>query len=190
MDNFEIRIINQEWLETEHTENDLCSHGELELIIGNEKISTELDGGWTISTSVLQFLRCLEPNSETEKDFNPIMCCGGLLMMSCPIGIYFDLHHTDNETIIIKNIIKQLDTGTKFIEYPNLTVELDKKDFAVKILKIAKEVKMFFENEPKKYIELKNEPNSDFFQMEKENWIEFWKEFNELYENGINKYNC
>ena len=181
MDYFNIKILSHEWISNEDTESDLCSHGKLELTIGKEKILSESDGDWTISTSVLQLLRCIEPNPNTEKDFNPIMCCGMLLMIGCPIGLYFDLKH-QNDKILIRNIIKQYGTSdNEQIIYPNIVAEINKKDFALNILSLAKEVKLFFKNEPKKNID---------DDMDKELWTKFWEEFNELYEFGIKKYNC
>ena len=177
-DNLDIKIISQGWIEK--SEFDLCSHGIFELTIGKENILNKSDNEWTISTSVLQLLRCIEPNSEIKKDFEAIMCCGGILMLGCPIGVYFDLEHK-NEKIIINNIKKKITTGDiNQVLYPNIKAEIDKKHFAIKILKVAREVKLFFKNSPKKNVT----------KMDKEFWIEFWKEFNELYENGIKKYNC
>ena len=181
MDVFNIKILTHEWISNKNSESDLCSHGKFELTIGKEKILNESDGNWTISTSVLQLLRCIESNPKTEINFNPIMCCGMLLMLGCPIGIYFDLKH-QNGKILIKNIIKQFGTNDEEqILYPNIKVEINKEDFAKNILCLAKEVKMFFNNEPKKNIE---------DEIDKKLWAEFWAEFNELYESGNKKYNC
>jgi hypothetical protein len=181
MDKFNIKILSHEWISNENTETDLCSHGKLELTIGEEIILNESDGDWTISTSVLQLLRCIEPNPDTETDFNPIMCCGMLLMLGCPIGLYFDLKHK-NGKIVIRNIKKQYGTNdNEHVLYPKIVAEINTSDFAINILNLAKEVKSFFNNEPKKNLD---------DDMDKELWFEFWNEFNELYKNGIEKYNC
>lgn len=179
MNGFNLKILSQEWISNEKPEDDLCSHGKFELTINGEKIINESDGDWTISTSVLQLLRCIEPNPVTEKEFNPIMCCGMLLMLGCPVGLYFDLTHKEGK-VLISNVKKQYGIGNnELILYSEIKAEINKKQFAMNILSLAKEVKLFFKNASKKIIQ--NE-------IDEQLWIEFWKEFNELYENGVKKY--
>uniref|UniRef100_UPI004048F8F3 hypothetical protein n=1 Tax=Flavobacterium sp. TaxID=239 RepID=UPI004048F8F3 len=179
MTKFSLKILNQEWLSMENTEYDLCSHGKFELIIGNEKIiDGKEDIDWTISTSILSLLRTIDSEHIAETDFDLIKHCGGILMIGCPIGIYLDLKHNEN-MVSIGNIKKQYGVGEKeFKFYPNLTVELPKKDYAIIVLNEAKRVKLFFETETQRKVD-----KFDILILE-----EFWNEFNELYENGMKKY--
>ncbi len=179
MTRFSLKILNQEWLSSKDAENDLCSHGKFELIIGNEKIIDETeDIDWTVSTSILSLLRSIESEHIAEKDFDIIKHCGGILMIGCPIGIYLDLKHSENK-ITIGNIKKQYGVGDKEYKlYSNLNIELPKKDFAKIILNEAKKVKSFFE------IEMQRKVDKDDISI----WEDFWNEFNELYENGRKKY--
>lgn len=182
MTNFKIKILNQQWISTNDSEKDLCSHGKFELFIGNEKILCENDElDWTINTSTLNLLRCIESNHIAEENYDLILHCGQLLMLSCPIGIYLDLIH-DNEEIVIENIVKQFGTSEESIlKYPDLKVRILKKEFAIQVLKMAEDVLDFFDKQPERKF---------YDETDKIIWEEFWKEFNELYENGKNKYYC
>ena len=182
MTNFSIKIINQNWISETENESDLCSHGKFELIIGNEKIlSLEDDLDWTISTSTLNLLKCIESNHLAKENFDLILHCGELLMLSCPIGIYLDLTHKNGE-ITIENIVKQFGTSEKsIVKYSDLKVKIPKKEFAIQVLKIAEIVIDFFEKQPER--KFSNETDKNM-------WENFWIEFNELYENGKNKYYC
>ena len=182
MTDFSIKIINQNWICETDNESDLCSHGQFELIIGNEKIlSLEDDLDWTISTSTLNLLKCIESNHLANENFDLILHCGELLMLSCPIGIYLDLIHVDDK-IIIENIVKQFGTSEKsIVKYSDLKVKIPKKEFAIQVLKIAEIVIDFFEKQPER--KFSNETDKNM-------WENFWIEFNELYENGKNKYYC
>ena len=182
MTDFSIKIINQNWICETNNETDLCSHGQFELIIGNKKIlSLEDDLNWTISTSTLNLLKCIESNHLANENFDLILHCGELLMLNCPIGIYLDLTH-DNEEITIENIVKQFGTSEKsIVKYSDLKVKISKREFAIQVLKIAECVIDFFEKQPERKF-------SD--ETEKNMWKNFWIEFNALYEDGKEKYYC
>ena len=89
---FEIEIIGQRWITDgpESVRNDLCSHGDVRLVIGGRVIAPG-DGrsDYTISSSALALLRTLELDyaSDPGADNHLILCCGMNLMTSCPIGI-------------------------------------------------------------------------------------------------------
>ncbi|NHM07500.1 hypothetical protein G4D82_09735 [Flavobacterium sp. CYK-4] len=182
MTHFTIKILNQEWISKNDSRKDLCSHGKFELIIKNVKILCENDElDWTINTSTLNLLRCIESNHIANENYDLILHCGELLMLSCPIGIYLDLTH-ENDLIKIKNIKKQFGVSDNdFIEFSNLSVEIPKIDFAKQVLNVAEEVKDFFKKQPERIFDNEND---------KMLWKDFWEEFNELYENGIKKYYC
>ena len=180
MVNFKIQILNQHWISTDDNGNDLCSHGEFELIIGGEIILCKHDKiDWTISTSTLNLLKCIESNYIAEQNFELILHCGQLQMLSCPIGVYINIIHR-NEKVKIENIKKQFGVSdNEFIDYPNLKVEIPKNHFAMQILKIAEQVKLFFENQPKRVL---NDKEDELL------WKNFWLEFNTLYDDGVKKY--
>jgi hypothetical protein len=181
MEYFNIEIIKQAWLGEDATNTDLCSHGYFKLIIGNiEILNKNSDLELTISTSALNLLRTIESNHIASKEFEILIHCGMLTPeLSCPIGIYWDLKHKGNK-IEISNITKQFGVGKlEKKEFKNLKVEILKTDYIKEILSVAKDVKLFFNQEPERIID--NE-------FENKQWNVFWKEFNYLYENALKKY--
>jgi hypothetical protein len=179
---FSIKILNQNWLDSEDLSNtDLCSHGEFEIIIDNQVIVSQNDKlDWTISTSVLSLLRSIEPYNHAEERYcEKILHCGQLLMLSCPICIDWDLIHED-ETVTLKNVHKQFSVNTEDIVYfKEINIKIDRKAYAKEILKVAEEVKQFFDNQPKRIL---------YDEWESSFWETFWSEFNDLFDKGKMKY--
>jgi hypothetical protein len=181
MENFKIEIIKQTWLNEDSTNTDLCSHGYFKLIVGNiEILNNTTDLEFTISTSTLNLLRTIESNHIATKNFEILIHCGMLTPeLSCPVGIYWDLKHKGNK-IEISNITKQFGVGDlEKKEFKNLKIEILKTDYIKDILIVAKNVKLFFNQEPERIID--NE-------FESKQWDTFWKEFNYLYQNALEKY--
>jgi hypothetical protein len=179
---FSIKILNQNWLDPEDlSHTDLCSHGEFEIIIDNQVIVGEKDElDWTISTSVFSLLRSMEPyNHEEGRYCEKILYCGQLLMLSCPICIDWDLIYED-DTVTLKNIYKQISVNTKDVIYfKDINLKIDRKTYAKEILKVAEEVKQFFDNQPKRLF---------CDEWESSSWETFWSEFIDLFEKGKRKY--
>jgi hypothetical protein len=179
---FSIKILNQNWLDSEDLSNtDLCSHGEFEIIIDNQVIVSQNDKlDWTISTSVFSLLRSIEPYNHAEERYcEKILHCGQLLMLSCPICIDWDLIHED-ETVTLKNVHKQFSVNTEDIVYfKEINIKIDRKAYAKEILKVAEEVKQFFDNQPKRIL---------YDEWESSFWETFWSEFNDLFDKGKMKY--
>jgi hypothetical protein len=179
---FSIKILNQNWLKSEDLSNtDLCSHGEFEIIIDNQVIvdkKDELD--WTISTSVLSLLRSIEPYiNEEERYCEKILHCGQLLMLSCPICIDWDLTY-ENDIVTLNNVYKQFSINSEDVIYfKGVNVKIEIKTYAREILKLAEEVKQFFDNQPTRILCDKWDSSS---------WDNFWSEFNELFTRGKDKY--
>lgn len=91
-------------------------------------------------------------------------------MVSCPIGIYFDV--TLKETsVFISNIRKCLSVDEKeTVSFPE-TITISGKHFAGEVLRFAEEVRAFFDAGPEKIID-----DAD----DQQEWDDFWKEYEEL----------
>ena len=141
MKDFEIEVLEQKWISDDAERSDLCSHGKLRLIIADENIlSDESNLDWTLNTSALRLLRTIESNHIAKKDFELILHCGGLLMMNCPIGVYFDLEHNGNK-VKVSNIKKQFGVGEADSKlYSGIEVVLDKTSYAKEVIKFAGQV--------------------------------------------------
>jgi hypothetical protein len=114
---FHIEIVTQGWLgedgpntgDPEAAAYDLCSHGDIRLVIGGETIASGDDGEYGISEAALGLLRTITANrtrspltppeslpghgrAEEAQTFERLIPhgCGTFLMMGCPIGDRLD----------------------------------------------------------------------------------------------------
>jgi hypothetical protein len=86
---FELEIIRQGWIDDDGVSTDLCSHGDVRLVIGGHVIAPgDGSGDYTISTSALTLLRTLDSDHRTVPggDNQVILCCEMILMTSCRSG--------------------------------------------------------------------------------------------------------
>ena len=178
---FSIKILNQSWLDSDLSHTDLCSHGELEIIIDNQIIVDEKDKlDWTISTSALSLLRSIEPYKYEEGRYcEKILHCGQLLMLNCPICIDWEMIY-EYDTITLKNVFKQFSVNPEnVINFKEINITIDKKKYVKEILSIAQEVKQFFEDQPQRIF---------YDKWESLSYDSFWLEFNELFTKAKQKY--
>jgi hypothetical protein len=109
---FELAITSQGWLEApdwDAAREDLCSHGDLRLVIGGRVIAPgDGSGDYAISTSALALLRTLESDHGRGARVVPtslVMHCGGLLMISCPYGIDWSVSHR-GARVLLGDVVK------------------------------------------------------------------------------------
>jgi hypothetical protein len=170
---FEIKILDQGWLEGCQPEEDLCSHGRVSLIIAGTKIAEESDE-FGISESALAMLRTLRCNHSPESPVAERMLfhgCGAILMMGCPIGINWRATHCDGEIVRIDDVIWYPNTNEAHaIRYPGLSIDLSFSDYRDKVSAFAREAEGLFCGIEKRI-------DGDF---DKKQYKEFWKEYHEL----------
>lgn len=169
---FEIKIVNQYWIdENPANTTDLCSHGEIFLEINGLNILNRDDGDWSISTSALQLLRSVINDHTIDKDRPLILHCGMLLMVGCPIRVDWKVNHINNITKI-EQVQKLLTTNEQnLIKYNEANVEVERKEYAQKIIKFSDDVYNFFQHTPARAFDS---------EYEKRDFQEFWSEFNAL----------
>src|SRR5690554_7797578 len=77
---FEIELLDIHWLEDTPEEIDLCAHGQVKVIIGNEIIvdRREKQNHWTLSAMAVHLLRTVDSNHNHENLVGEhlIPCCG------------------------------------------------------------------------------------------------------------------
>jgi hypothetical protein len=170
---FEIEITKQGWI-TEDEESariDLCSHGNLRLVIGGSVILPGDDEHeFTISTSALALLRTLDsdhvrPSPEAEL----ILHCGMLLMLSCPIGVDWTVRHGDGR-VRLSDVVR-VDTIGDETPFPGLDAELSEDDYRACIVAFAKRARHFFDG-----VEKKIDPDD----IDAELYPAFWEEYDRL----------
>lgn len=144
---FEIKILKQYWLGP--PEEDLCSHGEIFLRIGNTILSNEEDDGWNISESAFSLLRSVKkdlPCSESPryypeeiKEENYLIFHCGCFMLFCPSNIGWNVKHKEG-TVELSNFNK----NDGEIDYPHLKVKISLSEYAKEIYNFASLSKEFF----------------------------------------------
>jgi hypothetical protein len=172
MDNdFRISIINQGWISPEDDKKDICSHGSIRLIIGGTEISSG-DTNYGISQSALALLRTLKTNHvNTHRVCDRLILhgCSLLLMMSCPIGIDWDVEYFNNE-VIINNVRKYDTTSENNHKRYDIEVRLSIRKYREQVIDFAKKAKEIFVVSPRLL------DNKDDIRQH----IIFWSEYDNL----------
>jgi len=97
---FKIEATNLRWLEGMNPEDDLCLHGDVVTIIGDERLE---ENSATVSAAALYLLRTLTQDHVSDRE-NPIIPCCGFSMyadeymanvdiIGCPNGVDWSVIH-------------------------------------------------------------------------------------------------
>jgi hypothetical protein len=171
---FEIEVTSQGWLgepsaDWEPAHDDLCSHGDIRLVISGRVIAPgEGSGDYAIGTSALALLRTLESDHSPGLRVVPtalVMHCGGLLMVSCPYGIDWAVLHRGRRVLIsdvVKDECEKLD---------GLSADLSEDEYRRQIIAFATTAKELFAASEKS---LDDSTRAEF--------EEFWREYDERLE--------
>ncbi len=169
--NFELKIIDQNWLGNEPQQFDLCSHGHLLLVIAGQTI---LDGREEsgLSESALALLRTLDHDHNSSSPVAEKLIfhgCGTELMRGCPIGVDWDVRHHQNLVSISK--IRRWDwpDEARPTLFSDLEIDLEEADYRQAIVSFASQVKSFFVDQEKIFYD-----QNDHLAFEK-----FWMEFDQ-----------
>ncbi|MDF9824483.1 hypothetical protein M2475_000799 [Breznakia sp. PF5-3] len=163
---FEINVKNLSWIRgAQDNPNDLCAHGTVTAIIGNETFSYNA----TVSSTALSLLRTLKNNHIIGKEHNQMLpCCGHsffqneeqtkAVIIGCNNGIDWSVLHEDEEIKIV--------TESNKVTYVTFNV------YKEVVFKFADEVKSIYDNSSAKIL-----PNDTYL---KDGYLLFWEEWNAL----------
>lgn len=173
---FVIEIVSQGWLgeqtaDFDPSRADLCSHGDIRLVIGGRAISAG-DGSaeYTISTSALALLRTLDCDHSPYAPVADrlILHCGMLLMLSCPYGIDWTISHRDGR-VSLADVVKD-----KSQTFPGLAVDLSETEYRRQIVAFAERAKEPFADVEKAIAD----------EVDRADYEAFWHEYDELLNRG------
>jgi len=170
---FEIEITEQGWIDPDLDDDpaDLCSHGDIRLVIGGRMIvSGDGQHGYTISTSALALLRTLESDHSPEHTGRDrlVLHCGMLDMLSCPIGIDWAVTHLADR-VRLDDVVRCDDIeGT--VHFPGLAVVIGESEYRRHIVAFAEKAKDLFDA---------GTPKTPAGEVDEELYAEFWREYNE-----------
>ena len=141
----EIRPLKFNWIKHDEGETDLCAHGLLYLRIGEEILSEEKNGEWTLSAAALYLLRSLGAGTTDEERDNFIVpCCGifrigkggSVYLEGCNQGIDWEIMHEGD------NVRHRTKNGTEAL--------LSMADYKKIVFAFADEVEEFYkQSKPK-----------------------------------------
>jgi hypothetical protein len=170
---FSIEVTRQGWIGTEPSdaERDLCSHGDIRLVIGESVIAPgEGEGDYTISTSALALLRTLESDHSPERPVADklVMHCGQLTMLSCPFGIDWSVSHVGRRVRLYDVVNCDIfENTTQAMQFPGLAVDLAEDEYRRQIVAFAEAAKRPFEGIEKVFYE----------DVDRQDYEGFWQEY-------------
>lgn len=167
---FDLKILRQHWVldDGKDNKNDLCSHGEVYLRIGQEELSNSKTGSWTLSTTALYLMRSLKNNYDIGSYGSQLLpCCGhcfiaepeSVIIIGCGIGIDWSILHVENDQV--KHVSER---GSEGLISKSLYQEL--------VLKFVNEVEEFYQKSESKEL-----PEDEFDRI---GYEAFWKEWKQL----------
>jgi hypothetical protein len=112
--NIEIKLISNHWIDFKDDEDDLCSHGQVRVIIGKEVIvdGRKKESNWSTSAMAIHLLRTLDKNHNKDNMVGEhlIPCCGhhidhledkeNVHIQGCFTGYNFWVEHQNNKVIL------------------------------------------------------------------------------------------
>ncbi len=170
---FHIEIIDQGWLPGCPAEEDLYSHGHIRLTIGGKIVSDETEDYGIIDTA-LALLRTLATDHTTEIPVAPRLIfhgCAIFPMMTCPIGVNWDVTHSSNMIQIGNVTLRKTVDNSDAIRFPDLAVSVPFEKYKSEVVEFARKAKSLYANSPKRIEDVTDE----------EEYRKFWQEFDELF---------
>jgi hypothetical protein len=192
---FHIEIAKQGWLtqngpdanDPEAALRDLCSHGDIRLVIGGQTIATGSGGEFGISEAALGLLRTITSartrspvqrpeysglSEEEAQKFQRLIPhgCGLFLMMNCNIGIDWTVEHLDGRVRISEVYRCDNNDAADVFDHPDAVVELPLAEYRDAIVDFARKAKELFEGVTKSFDE----------DCERDWYLAFWEEYDRL----------
>jgi len=172
---FELKILKQYWIGV--PEDDLCSHGDIFLRVGDTVLLDGKDGEeWNISESALSLLRTVKndfPNNDKplyypkemiNEEYEIFHC--GCFMMFCPLNVGWKVKHKQN---IVELFDFKKNDGE--IIYSDIRIAIPLIQYVNEIYNFALTAKDFY---------LKQSKNFEQNEMFEGQFNKFWMEFDEL----------
>lgn len=169
MTDFQVEALSQHWMLPEPSESDLCSHGTLRLVIGDQVVTSGEDD-YGLSPSGLAMLRTLERNHTPEAAVAPQLIahgCGLILMLGCPIGIDWSVVHTDD--LVTLSDVRRHDTTSRVPTHRfSGSVTLSLAAYREQVVAFARRVQQFVEQSPPRVF---GDP------FDRKQYEDFWSEY-------------
>lgn len=125
--------------------------------------------GFTISTSALALLRTLESDHHAARPVADrlILCCGGIEILTCPIGIDWSVTHLGGRVRLADAIRYDTTDESQAARFPGLMTDLAEGDYRKQIVAFAEKARQPFAG-------AKKTPADDYAE---ELYDDFWREY-------------
>ena len=162
---FEITVSNLHWIEGSDPAEDLCLHGNVTAIIGDEVLQYD---DATVSSSALYLLKSIKEDHKIYESNQMIPCCGFFMIANeslsrvdicgCPNGIDWSVLHEKD------NVILLTETGNRTV----ISIEEYRKN----VFMFADLIESFYKSSEDKKL-----PEDEF---DRNGYIAFWNEWKTL----------
>ena len=166
-DKIQIDLLDQYWIDRdEHNQSDYCSHGDIYLSINENEVINKESGSWTVASAALRLMKSALYGYNSCSDLPIISCCGYLLNFGCPNIITWDAEIVGN-SIKISNIeVGEIKYGGHIFSKDKFIIDL--KEYRDQVMSFARKVKRFYS---------KNKPRAFADEYYKEEYQEYWRQF-------------
>jgi len=159
---FKIDATNLRWLEGMNPENDLCLHGNVVVIIGDERLE---ENSATVSAAALYLLRTLTKDHSRDRENPLIPCCGFSMyadeymanvdIIGCPNGIVWSVVHVSD--------------GVKITTENSTEITIEIGDYRNIVYSFADKIEDYYLQSSPKVL-----PNDEY---DRDGYIAFWNEW-------------
>ena len=154
---FSLRIVDQFWLRNMPPEEDICSHGMVEVLAGNRPIFSPADGEFTLWAAAVHLLRTLERDHTAESPIAEqlIPCCGSTFgegyFITCPVGMNWWVEHRSGNVRLWGFVhMKGLHPETDWRQ-SDAEVTLPHRQYGSEVVAFARSVEAFYTGAEKRF---------------------------------------
>ena len=162
---FKIKVSNLHWIEGGDPAEDLCLHGDVTAIIGDDVLQYD---DATVSSSALYLLKSIKEDHKIYESNQMIPCCGFVMIANeslsrvdicgCPDGVDWSVLHENDDVILIT------ETGKRTV------IPID--EYRKTVFAFADLIESFYNSAEDKII-----PEDEF---DRNGYVAFWNEWRAL----------
>jgi len=167
---FDVQILQLNWLKHADDPADLCAHGSVYVTIGGKAIVNEEDGdGWTLSAAALNLMRTLDRNYSPGDFAGQLIPCCGFFLVPDDAGEHVEIMGCENG---IEWTVQQEGDFIRHIAASGEQALIGREDYKELVLSFADKVERFYHDSAPKTL-----PADDF---DRKGYLTFWKEWRRL----------
>lgn len=109
-----LTVTNLRWIQPGDQPDDMCAHGDVELVVNSHNVATAEEGEWCVSAAAIHLLRTLTRSHTTDDPVGEqlIPCCGHFIVppetaggdvqiLGCNVGINWQIIHQHDHLLFV-----------------------------------------------------------------------------------------